>query len=225
MCEKSFFGKDGLLTYRTVWKPAIQVRKSCRNGIVFNINNANNINNDKQMKKATFLLFFTIVVTATVYPENAVSRNGFTVSAEYRYFTGKVYHNKPYNWNSSTHDQTISLYAGWFFNPCININLGLGAGNKVGLPLFLQSKYYFNEKKNSFYAAGEVSYRLSDKPSYYRGYDLSAFLGKELSVSKRFAFNFHLGYSYQKAMFEIKTPDKRKENYHTLMLGIAFSFK
>ncbi|MCL2073383.1 MAG: hypothetical protein FWH18_05670 [Marinilabiliaceae bacterium] len=37
LCEKSFFGKDGLLTYRTVWKPAIQARKSCRNGIVFNI--------------------------------------------------------------------------------------------------------------------------------------------------------------------------------------------
>jgi len=174
-----------------------------------------------------FILFFVSV--GIVRSQESDSRKGFTISAEYRYLTGKVYHcfsDKNFNWNSSTYEKNISIYAGYFFNPNLNINMGIGFDdNKYGLPLFLQSKYYFKEKKNSFYAAGEIAYRLIDKPWYYRGYDLSAFLGKELSISKRLAFNFHAGYNFHKAMFDIKSRDIKKHNYHNLLLGIAFSYK
>ena len=176
--------------------------------------------------KNLILIFFLIAITSVLNSQETTSRNGFTCSTEFRYLPGKVYHiynDKSFNWNSSFYEKNIRLYAGYFFNPQVNVNMGIGADrHRSGLPLFLQAKYYLSENKNSFYFAGEVAYRIHEKTKHFKSYDFNVFIGKEFSLSKLFAINLHAGYDFNRADFGTNSP---KDNYHAFLLGVAFMLK
>ena len=163
-----------------------------------------------------------------LYSQEDASREGFTFSAEIRHMIGKGNHTyDEVTYKGDVRANSLRLYAGYFFTPQVNLNLGIGADryNKYlgenTLPLFIQSKYYISPKRNSFYFAGEGGIQLTPADTFEKGYLLAAFAGKEFSFkNNRTALNLHLGYNYHKSKFAIVDANK-----HAIFLGVAFMIK
>jgi hypothetical protein len=192
----------------------------------------------KNMIVTVFILLFAVSAT---YAQDSISRKGFTANVEYRYFAGKICHHfddAKFDWNSNSYNKSLRIYAGYFFTPKINLNIGTRIdAETTAWHLILQPKYYLTEKKNSFFVAGEGSF-LKKRNDYdgapYNGFDLSLFIGKELSISKYFAFNFHAGYSYNRSIprgnamaygNDLISHNLRNNSEHALLLGVAFMLK
>lgn len=202
------------------------------------------------MKVYLFLLVSFLFNNVYAQDED-MQRRGFNLQIEYRYLNATQVKYNIYNPPSSyqlsykinsdeghyyvnndrtTYGKGLRVYAGYFFSPKFNLNVGFGAERYEVIsantfPLVLQAKYYFTKKKNSFYVFAEGGPQVSfgQAKSGDSGSVYAFAIGKELQLGKRTALNFNLGYNIQKSIDNDDSNEWIKRQ--SFLLGVAFLFR
>ncbi|MBI9065481.1 MAG: hypothetical protein JEZ14_26080 [Marinilabiliaceae bacterium] len=182
------------------------------------------------MNKNIILCLLLLVLGYQAIAQDSTTREGFTFQADLRYLAAtkaSVSHPPGYTFDDGTYGKSFRLYAGYYFTPKINLNVGIGAdryevASANTFPLVIQARYYLSETKSSFYTFAEAGPQISFSDASDKGYVFALCAGRSFSLTTKMSLNAYLGYNYQKTTDTFV--NLGKIDRQSLLIGVGLQF-